>query len=272
SVNGLSPTGDTPLGDALYDVGQYFKGQATAAGTQGPFSSPIQLECQPNFVIFITDGMQTSGARNMPTEGTNRFTQDHATSFTGVQNVIVHTVGFGVTVNTTAAETQAAYDTLSATAKNGGGQFYISDDETRLQAALQDAIRRIVQATFTFATPVVPTTSTTGSTKAYLAAFRSDPSIPFWRGFLKAYQRDSTGLVPVDANGVPLNSALVWEAGQVLSGISSSSRTIYTVVGGSRVSFAKGTASITTAMLGASSSTERDQTIDFVRGIDVLDE
>ena len=82
AVNGLSPTGNTPLGDALYDVGQYYKGQPTANGTQAALSSPIQLECQPNFVIFITDGMQTSGSRNMPTEGTNRFTQDHATSLT----------------------------------------------------------------------------------------------------------------------------------------------------------------------------------------------
>ena len=203
AVNNLSPTGNTPLGDALYDVGQYYKGQKTGNNTQGPFTSPIQLECQPNFVIFITDGMQTAGTRTMPAEATNRYTQDHASALTGTQNVILHTVGFGVTVNTTAAETQAAYDTLSQSAKNGGGQFYISDDETALQRALQDAIRRIVQATFTFATPVVPTTSTTGSTKAYLAAFRSDPSNPFWRGFLKAYQRDSSGLVPVDANGVP---------------------------------------------------------------------
>jgi type IV pilus assembly protein PilY1 len=272
AVNGLSPTGNTPLGDALYDIGQYYKGLAVALGTQGPFTSPIQLECQPNFVIFITDGMQTAGTRTMPAEATNRFTQDHAPSLTGVQNVIVHTVGFGVTVNTTAAETQAAYDTLSQSAKNGGGQFYISDDETSLQHSLQDAIRRIVQATFTFATPVVPTTSTTGSTKAYLAAFRSDPSIPFWRGYLKAYQRDSTGLVPVDSNGVPLASALVWEAGQVLSTTPAANRTIYTFVGGARQAFTKTNSAITQALLGAASSAEHDNIIDFVRGIDSYDE
>jgi type IV pilus assembly protein PilY1 len=208
----------------------------------------------------------------MPAEATNRFTQDHASSLTGTQNVIVHTVGFGVTVNTTAAETQAAYDTLSQSAKNGGGQFYISDDETQLQAALQDAIRRIVQATFTFATPVVPTTSTTGSTKAYLAAFRSDPSIPFWRGFLKAYQRDSTGLVPVDANGVPLSSALVWEAGQVLSTTPAANRTIYTAVSGVRQAFTKTNSAITNTLLAAASNAEHDKIIDFIRGIDAYDE
>src|SRR5262252_11185685 len=271
AVNALSPTGNTPLGDALYDVGQYYKGLKTGNGTQGPFTSPIQLECQPNFVIFITDGMQTAGTRTMPAEATNRYTQDHATALTGLQNVIVHTVGFGVTVNTTAAETQAAYHNLSASAKNGGGQFYISDDETQLERALQDAIRRIVQATFTFATPVVPTTSTTGSTKAYLAAFRSDPSSPFWQGYLKAYQRDSNGLVPVDATGVPLSSALVWEAGQVLSTTPAANRTIYTAVSGVRQTFTKTNSAITQAMLGASSSSERDNIIDFTRGIDAYD-
>jgi type IV pilus assembly protein PilY1 len=272
AVTNLSPTGDTPLGDSLYDVGRYYRGQTTAAGTQGPYTSPIQLECQANFVIFITDGMQTSGTRTMPPVATDLFTNDSASSLTGTQKLITHTVAFGVTVNTTQAETQAAYDTLSAAARNGGGQFYISDDEAQLQRALQDAIRRIVQATFTFATPVVPTTSTTGSTKAYLAAFRSDPSVPFWQGYLKAYQRDSSGLVPVDANGVPLSSALVWEAGQVLSTTPAANRTIYTVVSGARQAFTKSNSAITSTLLAAASSTERDKIIDFIRGIDSYDE
>jgi type IV pilus assembly protein PilY1 len=279
AVNGLTPTGLTPLGDALYDIGQYYSGaginHASGGGVVQPFSSPIQLACQPNFVIFVTDGMQTAGTHQMPAVAHDLYTSDQASwlpNVPNIQNVITHTVGFGVTVNTTQAETQAAYDTLSAAARNGGGQFYISDDETALQRALQDAIRRIVQATFTFATPVVPTTSTTGSTKAYLAAFRSDPSSPFWRGYLKAYQRDSNGLVPVDAQGVPLSSALVWEAGQVLSTTPADNRTIYTVVSGARQTFTKTNSAITQALLGASSSAEHDKIIDFVRGIDAYDE
>ena len=51
-------------------------------------------------------------------------------------------------------------------ARNGGGAFYNTENETQLEAALEDAIRQIVAATFAFATPVVPTTSTTGSSKA----------------------------------------------------------------------------------------------------------
>ena len=265
AIDTITPGGYTPLGECMYDGGQYYKGAALRNGQT--YSSPIQLACQPNFIIMITDGLQ-NGSIDVRTESTNRFAQDHASLLSGTQNVIVDTVGFGIS----SSEQGAANAVLQTAATNGGGTFYYANNSAELEAALQDAIRRIIAATFTFATPVVPTTSTTGSTKAYLAAFQSDPSRPFWKGYLKAYQRDSSGLVPVDANGVPLSSALVWEAGQVLSGISSSSRTIYTVVGGSRVSFAKGTASITTAMLGASSSTERDQTIDFIRGIDVLDE
>ncbi len=193
-----------------------------------------------------------------------RSREDHASSFTGTQNVIVHTVGFGISASEP-GNVVAANDVLRTAAQNGGGQFYDTNSEPQLEEALQDAIRRIIQATFTFATPVVPTTSTTGSTKAYLAAFQSDASRPFWKGYLKAYQRDSSGLVPVDGNGVPLSSALVWEAGQVLSGIAASSRTIYTLVSGTRELFTKSNSTISQSLLGVASSTDRDKTIDRTR-------
>jgi type IV pilus assembly protein PilY1 len=276
AIDNITPTGFTPLGEFLRDGGRYYKGQTLTNGNT--YTSPIQLECQPSFIILVSDGLQ-NGSVDVRTEATNRFTQDHASTFTGTQNVIVHTVGFDL------AGDAAANDVLQTAASNGGGQFYTANNQAELESALQDAIRRIVAATFTFATPVVPTTSTTGSTKAYLAAFQSDPSRPFWKGYLKAYQRDSNGLVPIDANGIPLSSALVWEAGQVLSGIASSSRTIKTVASvtnttsgtstvstGSLTSFDKSNSAITQSLLGVTSSTERDRVIDFLRGVDVLDE
>ena len=276
AIDNITPTGYTPLGEFLRDGGRYYKGQTLTNGNT--YTSPIQLECQPSFIILVSDGLQ-NGSVDVRTEATLRFTQDHASSFTGTQNVIVHTVGFDL------AGDAAANDVLRTAASNGGGQFYTANNQAELESALQDAIRRIVAATFTFATPVVPTTSTTGSTKAYLAAFQSDPSRPFWKGFLKAYQRDSSGLVPIDANGVPLSSALVWEAGQVLSGVASSSRTIKTVASltntvsgtstvgtGSLTSFDKSNSAITQSLLAVTSSTERDGVIDFLRGIDTLDE
>ncbi len=271
AVDNITPAGYTPLGEFLYDGGQYYKGLPFRNAEVHP--SPIQAsigECQPNFIILISDGLQ-NGSMDVRTEATNRFTQDHASSFTGTQKVIVHTVGFGIG-SSEPGNVVAANDVLRTAAQNGGGRFYDTNSEAQLEEALQDAIRRIIQATFTFATPVLPTTSTTGSTRLYLAAFESDASRPFWKGYLKAYQRDSSGLVPVDGNGVPLSSALVWEAGQVLNGIAASSRTIYTVVSGTRELFTKSNSTISQGLLGVATSTDRDKTIDFVRGLDVLDE
>src|SRR5262249_27844538 len=128
---------------------------------------------------------------------------------------------------------------LQQVATNGGGSFYLANNAAELEDALQQAISQIVAATFTFASPVIPTTSTTGADKVYTAAFQTDAARPFWRGYLNAYQRGSNGLVPVDANGVPLTSARVWEAGEQLSMKAASSRTIYTAISGSMQAFTK---------------------------------
>ena len=263
-VNALTAPGGfgTILGEQIRDAGRYYQGSLG-------YSSPIQYECQPNFVIVISDGLYT-GIQPWP-EAAKLNAQDWSDPLTGKQNIIVHTVGFGIAVSEP-ADALTANDALDKTAKSGGGKFYSTTSAAELGAALQDAIQQIVAATFSFATPVVPTTSTTGSDKAYMAAFQSNPSRPFWRGYLKAYQRDSTGNVPVDANGVPLDSELVWEAGQQLTGKTASSRTIYTLVSGSRVEFKTTTASITAAMLGVSTSADRDKIINYIRGIDSIDE
>lgn len=266
AVDTISPSGFTPLGEQMYDAGQYYKGLSLRNGTS--FPTPIQLECQPNFVILMTDGLQ-NGTLDVRVQATARRTQDHAGNFSGTQNVIVHTIGFGIT---DANERDAANDVLQQAATNGGGSFFYADDAKELEAALQEAIRQIVAATFTFATPVLPTTSTTGSSRAYLAAFQSDPSSPFWRGFLKAFQRGADGLVPVDPNtGVPDPAALVWEAGARLNAKAASSRTIYTAIGGTRYDFLTSTAALTEAMLGVSSPSERAQVIEFTRGTDAYD-
>ena len=285
AIDTITPSGFTPLGEFLADAGKYYRHQRLKNNSL--LTSPIQLACQPNFIILVSDGLQNGnvGTDTNPLNGDVRLqaynefgnpsTNDHS-SLAGIQKVVVHTVGFDL------AGDAAANAVLQQAATNGGGNFYTANNQAELELALQKAIQSIKQAVFTFATPVVPTTSTTGSSKAYLAAFKSDQTSPFWQGFLNAYQRDSSGLVPVDAQGHPLTSALVWDAGQVLSTTSSSSRTIKTVASvtntvsgdstvstGSLTSFDKTNSAITQALLTASSSTERDQTIDFLRGVNV---
>jgi type IV pilus assembly protein PilY1 len=261
AVAGIAASGWTPSQGALYDIGKYYKGTYTGK------TSPIQYECQPNFVIFMSDGLQ-NGYGDLRTEATLRWTQDHATSLPGTQKVQVDTVGFAVP----AADADAANDVLLTAATNGGGHFYSTTSEAQLEAALEDSIRRIMAASFAFATPVIPTTSATGLSRAYLAAFQSDPSKPFWRGFLKAYNRGSDGNVPTDTNGVPLDTALAWEAGQKLTETAAGDRTIYTLIGGTRQSFSTANSNLTQGLLGVGSSAERDKVIGFLRGVDVLDE
>ncbi len=263
AINAINPIGYTPLGEQMYDGGRYFKGARLLNNNTYP--TPIQYACQPNFIIMVTDGMQ-NGAMDVRTESTNRRTEDHATSLTGTQNVIVHTVGFAIA----SGEKSAANAVLQTAAKNGGGSFYYSDNSAQLEQALQDAISQILAATFAFATPVVPTTGTAGIARAYLASFQSNPSRPFWRGYLKAYNRDTDGLVPVDASGIPLSSALAWDAGLALSTKSPASRSIYTLVGGTRRDFTN--THVTTALLAAATSTDRDKIINFTRGTDSFDE
>ena len=270
SVLALTPTGDTPLGDVLVDGGRYYKGEQLTNGTR--FSSPIQLACQPSFIILVTDGVQTSGNTQMVDQAGLRFSQDHSTTLSDKQNVVVHTVGFGLGLGSNATDAQAL-DDLRAAADAGGGSFWQADSATALEEKLQAAIKKIIQSTFTFANPVLPTTSTTGSTRAYLASFDSDASSPFWKGHLKAYQRGADGLVPIETSGPnigkPLASALIWDAGTALTTVSSASRTIYTAVNGSLTPFTKSNSALTTTLLGVSTTAERDRVIDFVRGVDI---
>ena len=65
---------------------------------------------------------------------------------------------------------------------------------------------------------------------------------------------------------------MAWDAGQQLSTKTASSRTIYTAISGTRHSFATSNSSITNGMMNAASGSERDNIINFIRGVDAYDE
>jgi type IV pilus assembly protein PilY1 len=166
AVNNMVYESGTPLGEQLYDAGQYYKGKSLIDGTS--FASPIQYECQPNFVVMFTDGGE-DGSKKVADEAQDRYTQDHADPWLiGKQNVITHTVAFGL------AGLSQAIDNLKKTALKGHGNYYQAENAAQLEMAFLDAVNQILAATFTFASPVIPTTSTTGSTRAYVASFQSD--------------------------------------------------------------------------------------------------
>jgi type IV pilus assembly protein PilY1 len=79
TIQTLTPQGDTPLGEALFEALEYFEGgtpqfgatigvTSATGGTGTNYHSPIQYGCQKNYVILITDGMSnedTSAAMNL---------------------------------------------------------------------------------------------------------------------------------------------------------------------------------------------------------------
>jgi type IV pilus assembly protein PilY1 len=269
SINtvGLTNVG-TPTGDQLHDAGEYFRGNNLTYPT-----SPIEYSCQPNFAIVISDGLQTSYTRTVQTAASEVFADDFSSSFANKQNMIVHTVGFAIAASEGSTQAVVANGILQTAATNGGGSFFTADNSQQLEAALQNAISQIMAATFSFATPVIPTTGTAGNTRAYLASFQSNPSRPFWKGFLKAYNRDASGLIPVDAQGLPSGTP-AWDAGTQLSLKSASSRTIKTYVGGALKDFT--TSNVTSTDLAVTGSPfplsatdandARDKVVNFIRG------
>jgi type IV pilus assembly protein PilY1 len=262
SINNMDlNSSGNPLGPQLKHAGDYYEGHLTG------LNSPMQYACQPNFVIAITDGKSTGTDPRLEAEAL--YTQDHSSTFAGMQNVVVHVIAFALPQ---ADKDAGAIQELKETAVKGGGSFFQAENAADLEKALQAAISQILAATFSFATPVVPTTGTSGNTRAYLASFQSNPSRPFWRGYMKAYNRDANGLISVDANGIPVDSAMAWDAGQQLSTKTASSRTIYTAISGTRHSFATSNSSITNGMMNAASGSERDNIINFIRGVDAYDE
>ena len=137
TVRGLTAAGGSPLAETLYEAGQYFAGRAVAYGDgHGPqvsvvesrvsngggadYASPMELGCQKNFIVLLTDGVPTqdvdadpsiaalpgfSSAVGSACDGTGDgaclddmtaylFAADLDPSSPGKQNVITYVVGF----------------------------------------------------------------------------------------------------------------------------------------------------------------------------------
>ncbi|MBI4056692.1 MAG: hypothetical protein HY399_03995, partial [Elusimicrobia bacterium] len=128
-VSTIAAGGFTPLGEQLRDSGTYYKGQLTQGSTT--FPNPIQDRCQKNSVFILSDGLQ-NGQVDVSSQATVEYTTDHHTTLTGVQNVIVNTIGFSVDP----ADRNQSLTNLQQAASNGGGSFFIADNTNELEQAL----------------------------------------------------------------------------------------------------------------------------------------
>lgn len=212
----------------------------------------------------------------------------------GQQALVTYTIGFTV-----------GNSLLQRAAAHGGGTYYTANTADELADAFRATLNSIVSETESFVAPVVPvsqTTRTQSGDRLYIALFRPRDGSLRWPGNLKKYQvsedgdlLDATGAAATNDEGEILPGAQsYWDSTASGSAVSkggvgeillnrASPRNIYTNttttipsggldLTGSAHAFTIANAAVTQAMLGAASTAERADIINYVHGIDVYDD
>jgi type IV pilus assembly protein PilY1 len=151
------------------------------------------------------------------------------------------------------------------------GYAFLATNASQLRNAIETIAKYIQEKSYSFTAPSNPSIRIADKDILYLSSFVPN-NTPFWEGNLKAYQLHEDGSLPVDKDGNPLNSSLIWDASENLKTIAPNSRKIYTDVGGAWKSFEYG--NLIDADLGFSgfvSDQNRQNLINHIRGIDAYD-
>lgn len=246
SIDGFEPDGNTPLSETLYEALQYYAGREVVFGNDSDpqpsvdesrsdddpdiYRSPIELSCQKNYVVYLTDGLPTSdnsaddAITGLDIEGQTfdslvaadcdpdvvpdapsgrclddlaefMFEADLRPDMEGDQNVITHTIGFGPAVR------GSPY--LQKVADRGGGEAFSADDAASLTEVLTTIANEIDSTGASFTAPSVAVNAfnrTETLDSVYFSVF--EPTNRFhWPGNVKKYRVEGGQLV--DANGDP---------------------------------------------------------------------
>lgn len=223
AVGTLVPIGSTPLGESLFEAMRYYNGDASAFGntiglTAGKYTSPVEVPCQKNYIIFVTDGMATADddpvlktiCNNGDCDGDGvepgnlqHSMDDVAKALNlGPQNVVTYTIGFGLT-----GADAVAVDLLKRTAdaSHGKGNYYDVGSEQELRNSLAQVMGSVTAIDTTFgggSMPVSPENRTYGGSRVYMPFFKT-ANTGFWNGNLKKYGLSSgSDPIIVDVNNV----------------------------------------------------------------------
>src|SRR4030095_8637632 len=114
SINNMDlNSSGNPLGPQLKHAGDYYEGHLTG------LNSPMQYAWHPTFVTALTHGKSTGPAPRLEAEGL--YTQDHSSTFAGMQNIVVHVIAFALPQ---ADKDAGAIQALKETAVKGGGRLF----------------------------------------------------------------------------------------------------------------------------------------------------
>ena len=245
NINSWAAAGWTPLSETYYEATQYFRGGTVRWGntsnwvvggpvvpsvansrvgdtlTSNDYKSPATLDCQKNFIVYLTDGEPTqdnqsdgdiialpgyqaaTGRTTCDGTGWGRCLDDLAQylyrtdlrpTVSGTQNVTSYWIGFGPEVTGSTL--------LQRTARLGGGEFYTANDDAELVEALTNIIARALDDSFTFTSPTVAVNAfnrTQNLNYLYMSVFQPDEQYR-WLGNIKKYRIESSGNI-VDVNG-----------------------------------------------------------------------
>jgi len=161
----------------------------------------------------------------------------------------------------TNAPNDPGYQTLS-------GYAFLASDATKLAQSLTSILRYILESSFSYTAPTIPSVRLIDKDVVYISSFIPNDT-PFWKGNLKAYELNTDGTLPVDGNGNPLIANRLWDAFDRLEAVNPNSREIYTYRQGSVKEFTSG--NISKEDLGVSTDDERNALINHVRGFDDYD-
>ena len=210
--------------------------------------------------------------------------------FPGDQNITTFSIGFGFTGSAPAV--------LPRIANMGGGQFFTAANANQLLQVLNDILLRVSAVSNSFAAPPSSTSafnSLQTSEDIYYVMFRPDAG-PAWTGNLKRFRLgednqiyDVNGNLAIDTTTGQFNQTAqsFWsstadgaevEAGGMAEQITLN-RSLYTNTSGNSGvtlsatanSLHENTTAITAAMLGAADATERQEILQWARGVDVDD-
>jgi len=143
------------------------------------------------------------------------------------------------------------------------GYAFLATDASGLTAAIKTIATYIQEKSYAFTAPTNPSIRMVDKDVVYISSFIPN-STPFWKGVMQAYQLNADGTLPLDKDGYPLYSSLIWDASEKLKAITAGSRNIYTYVRDALKSFVY--ENLTNADLDVASDLDRQKLINHIRG------